>query len=435
MSLADDKKGVITSIGAFSSMRQERELPNLTNTLTSINNKRDAIPFQLDVLKSVVGTDALKQLTGELFTTFIDTAETQLKESLINQLLNENSGQNLPNFITNTGVNISVKDIDVFGKLKNNPTSDVGDLLYDNVNNNFDKRAYEAIVNAGTDVTFNNLIINYDNVTDGFKFKTTPASSSKKIGEWLGDFVNDTTIINKKEFLTKVMDTVYGTISSNQEKTKEQIYEELQIRKLIEQLLNDDDSFIIPQSDFDELLRRAQELIDGVLYYDLGCGVIGASLPLSGMTNLISQISGATDAFAVGNFVEGTIQESTVDSEDVVNENKQAIKDGFFQKIIDAISIILIEAITLTPQIRAILAISSSFNNNGIPQISRPLDDIKKFKVFIKCLLQEVKKMINEYIYELIIVFLVASLKPIIKKIIREKINQFIGILKSLIRR
>lgn len=433
MSLADDKKNVFTTIGAYSSMRQERSLPNLTNTFTSVNNKKDVVPFLLDVLKTVVGTDALKQLIGSLFTNFINNVEPQLKGSLNNQLIQENSGENLPTYFINNGITVPVKDIDVFGKFKTNPNSETGSLLYDNVNDNFDKKAYEAIVNAGTDITYNNLIINYNNNTDTFKFKPTPASSGKKIGEWLGDYVNDTVIVDKKEFLTNVMDVVYGSVSSNQEKTKEQLYEELQIQKLIDQLFEDDDSFEISQDNFDELLRRAQELVDGVLYYDLGCGVIGASLPLSGMTNLISQISGATDNFAVGNLVEGTIDESTVDSQDVVDENKQSIKDGFFQRLIKAISTILLQSITLTPQVRAILSISSAFNSNGTPQIGRPLDDMKKFKVFIKCLLRDVRKLLNEFIYKLILTFLLALLKPIIKKIIKEKINQYVGILKSLI--
>jgi len=42
-------------------------------------------------------------------------------------------------------------------------------------------------------------------------------------------------------------------------------------------------------------------------------------------------------------------------------------------------------------------------------------------------------RMINQFIFELIVSFLIAMLVPIVKRIIQEKINQYVGILKSLI--
>jgi hypothetical protein len=41
-------------------------------------------------------------------------------------------------------------------------------------------------------------------------------------------------------------------------------------------------------------------------------------------------------------------------------------------------------------------------------------------------------KMINKFIFNIVITFLMALLNPVIRKIIREKINQYVGILKSL---
>lgn len=433
MSLMDSKKSVFTTIGAYTSLKEERKLPDTTNLFPSVNNKKDVVPFLLDVMKVVVGSNALQQLTGELFTNFIDNAEPQLKVALKKQMIQYNAADGLPNYFKTTGVVVPVKNIDVYGKLKTNPSSAEGSLLYDNSTPNFDKSAYNAIVNAGTDTTYNNIIINYNATTDSFTFKPTVASSSGSIGQWLGDFIDDTVIIDKKEFLTNVMNSVYGSVTANQGKTVEQTYQELQVSKLIEQLIDDDDSFTISQEEFDSLLQKAKELVDGVVYYDMGCGIIGATLPLSGMTNLITQISGSSDSFVVGNAVNATIDESTADVQDTANENQATIKDGFFQRIIKAITNILAQALTTAPQIRALLAIISAFENNGTVKIGNPKDDLINFKIFLKCIIKEAMKMINEFIFNLVITFLVALLAPIVKTIIREKINQYIGIIKSLI--
>lgn len=434
MGLIDDKKNVFTTIGAYTSLKQEKTLPDTTNSYPSVNNKKDIVPFLLDVLKTVVGSEALKQLTGELFTNFIAGVEPQMKSSLTKQTVQYNAGDSLPTGFKTTGINVPVKDIDVYAKLKTDPASTHGDLLYDKTKPNFDSKARQAIQNAGTDTTYNNMIIKYNSSTDSFNFKPTVASSSGTIGDWMGGYIKDTVIVDKKEFLTNTMNAVYGSVTANQNKTVEQVYQELQINKLLEQLIDDDnDSFEISQNDFDALLQKAQALVDGVVYYDMGCGMIGAKLPLSDMTNFISQISGATDPFAVGNAVEATMDKSTTNVQATAAENKQTIKDGFFQRLIKAITLSLTQAVTTAPQIRTILAITSAFQNNGNVQLGKPKDDMKKNKIFIKCLTQDVMRMVIKFIFGLVVAFLVALLTPIIKKIIREKINQYIGIIKSLV--
>jgi hypothetical protein len=437
MGLIDDKKNVFTTIGAYTSFmeRSKNQKNDGTNLFPSINNKKDVVPYLLDVLKVVVGSDALKQLTGNLFVKFTDIAEPQIKETLKKQLIQHNSGSQLPNFFktTGNGIDVPVKDIDVFGKLKTNPTSSAGSLLYGSTDT-FDSKAYEAITLDGTPVEYNNVLITYNSATDKFNFKTTNASSSQNIGQWLGNYINNTIIIDKKEFLTNVMNGVYGSVTSNQNKTVEQVYNELQVSKLIDQLLQDDDSFEISQSDYDALLEKAQALVDGVVYYDMGCGIIGAKLPLDDMIDLIQQVSGSTDTFAVGNLIEGTIEKSTENIQDIQQENKETIKDGFFQRIIKMIQQILAQIITTSPQIRMLQAIISAFESpTGTPKIGDPKTDMKKFKIFIKCLIKDLMRMINQFIFELIVSFLIAMLVPIVKKLAQEKINQYVGILKSLI--
>jgi hypothetical protein len=288
-------------------------------------------------------------------------------------------------------------------------------------------------VNDGTEIVGATTIVKYNATDDTLIFKENPALGTT-IGEWVSAFIDDITIINKKEFLTKVMDSIYGSVTATQGKSIEETFEELKIKQLVNQLIDDNDSFEITQDELDGLLQQAQALVDGVVYYDMGCGLIGAVLPISGMTSLIAQISGSTDSFVVGNAVEATVDNSVIEgNEGATTENKQTIKDGFFQKLIRVITQALAEAMTTSPQMRVLFAIISAFQNNGVTKIGNPKDDLKNFKVLLNCLIKDVMKMINEFIFNLVVSYLLALIAPIIKKVIKEKINQYIRILKSLV--
>ena len=431
MSISSAKKDVFTTIGAFTSMKDKAKMPDTTNLFPSINNKKDIVPFLLDILKTVVGSMALKQLTGQLFTDFIDGVEPKAKTMLTKQMTQSNSGSAIPLQFQSTGAGYTVplKNIDAYSKFKSSPSSPTGSLLYDTSKPNFDTAMHQAILN-GT-ATFNNLKLTYNSVTDAVTFNA--AASSTSVGAWMGDYIKDAVLIDKKAFLTNTMNAIYGSVSKAQGKSVQQTYEELQISKLIEQLINDNDTFEISPADYDELLQKAQELVDGVVYYDMGCGVMGATLPLSGMTDLISQISGSTDSNFVANKVDDTIGQSTKNNPATTAQNIQTIRDGFFQRLIKAITLALSQAMTTAPQIRALLAIQSAIQNNGVAMIGKAKDDLKKFKIFLKCMIQDMMRMINEYIFNMILVFLIALLDPIIREIVKEKINSYVGIIKSFL--
>lgn len=431
MSRRDDKRSVFTTIGAYTSFMENTKLPEPQDTYTSINDtKNDIVAFLMDVIKSIVGTDGLQDVIGKLFTDFVDGAEPELKTATKNQFIKFNAGDNIPAAFTN-GVRVPVKNIDACGNLKKSGNASVDDLLHNNAVTDFNSSAYNAIVNAGTEVVYNNLKIKYDSVTDEFIFKHT--GSDATVGAWMGNYIDKTVIINKKNFLTNVMNAVYGTITAHQNKTVEEVYQELQISKLLENMINGDDTLTLNQKDFDELLEKAKNLVNGVVYYDMGCGMIGATLSLSGMTNFISQVSGMTDSHTAGNAVAATMDESLQNNATVAAANKQTIRDGFFQRLIKAFNMALTQLCTISPQIRALQAIMSAIENNGVVMMGKAKDDLKKFKVFIKCMIREAIKMIVQFIFNIAIAYLAAWLIPIVKKLIREKIIQYVGTLKSLI--
>lgn len=461
MSIRTDKQDIFTTIGAYTSLAEDiigtvgdviqkvgtvageaNEYANIgrsakddvTNIFSSINNKKDIGSFLIDILGVIVGTTGLKNLVGELFTNYADNIELSLKGIVGKQLTSFNSGNALSDYDWFVdGMNVPVKDIDVYGLFKNDPSTNAGSLLYDLDAPSFNNAAFDAIAAEGSYVDFfDNLSIRYNGNDDTFTFK--PQNSAGSVGDWVNGYVQDAPMINKKEFVSNVMDSVYGTITANSDKTTEQLFNELQIDKLLEQVIGGDESYIISEDDYASLLTKAEELYKGVIYYDMGCGIVEAELPLSAMTAFLAVVSGSTDPYETSEAIDLTVKVSYKGEDDTTgDEDEETIRNGFFARIIEFIKLELSKLLTTSPQARMLLAITSSFTNGGIPQISDPREDLKKNKAYIKCIIDDVLASLYEFMFYLIVGLLVAMLVPIIKALIVEKVELNLGSLKSLI--
>lgn len=430
MGLIDDKRNVFSTIKAYTSLKSDKEMPVLNDILPSVDNKKDVGSFLVDALGVVVGTAALKKLTGELFSDLADKIEPKLKSSMKKQLTDFNSGDVLPESFTADGMSIPIKTIDLEGKFKNSPQSPTGSLLYDVNVHSFDNTSYTAIQTEGTFVEYGNTQIKFDPDLDNFVFK--PTNPSQNVGDYLSGYVDNATFINKQEFSTKIMDKMFGSISSNENKSVEEIYNELQTDELIQKFINGDDDLEISQNDYARLLKKAEELKNGATSYDMGCGIIESKLNLDDLSDLIGVISCSTDPNEIANKIDDALM-SSFDNTDTSDENAETIRNGFFAKLIQFLQNELSKLLVTSPQARMLLAVSSSFQNGGIPDIGDIKDDMKKYKAFIKCIIKDALAILYEYMFDMIVLELVWLLIPIIKTITEEKINAYIGVIKSLI--
>ena len=76
----------------------------------------------------------------------------------------------------------------------------------------------------------------------------------------------------------------------------------------------------------------------------------------------------------------------------------------------------------------------SGFKNNDIPQLGNPIDDIKNNINTIKCLANNARSTLIEFIFNLVKKELIKLIIPVSKIILKEKINQYLGIIQSLLR-
>jgi hypothetical protein len=437
MGLIDDKKSIINQIGVFTSIGKKVDLPDNNDTLPSLNNKNEPIPFMLDMLTVMIGSTALERATGEVMTSFVRKSEPQLKTSLTKQSTTHNSDKQLSSGFA-AGYSIPMQSVDVNGKLKTDPSSSTGSVIYGDNANNFDKSVYNSVQNPGTDITHGSgngaIKLNYDKTTD--KVKISPVNASQTIGSFTTSFIGGMTIINEKEFTSKVVDAIFGTVSTAQKKPLTQIKKEEIFNKTLEKISNGDESLDLSQDELYAIDILSQEKSSGKAKVDVGCSIIDSDVSIDDLKNLISGNTGTTDPVTIGrnfgNLIDNSFGKNPTQTNPV---NKNAIKDGFFKRLIDTIKNIIVESVTATPQIRILLAIVGGLKNNDdiSGSLGSPTEDIKDQKNLIKCLTDSATESLNEFIFNLVKTELIKLIVPVATLILREKIKAFINILKSLV--
>lgn len=431
MGLIDDKKNIFTDLAALDSIEGSIQIPEEFNSIASINNSKEILPFLLDLLTVLIGSQVLENVLGELLTSFIRDIEPDLKDELKKQTALVNSDNTLPASFT-SGYKVKVNKIDPFQKLRVDPSSQTGSLLYPSAVNDFDKKAYSAIINPGNVETFGNLNIEYDEDTDEFIF--TPANSSQSSRDFFDDYIDDLILVNESEFNTNILDIVFGTIKKQQNKSLEQVINEEKIRKTLEKVINDNsEGFDLSDDEINQIQEDSENLVNGVNKVDVGCTKLNAELSINQIEDLVGVVTGSSDPLLVGNTYSSTLLNTFDDNENVIVEDENAIKDGFLKRIINAILDYLARIMFLTPQVRTLFAIHSAIKNNGVVSINNPETDIRNKKNLIRCLVNRIKSLINEFIFNLVKKELLNLIIPISKIILREKINAYLAIIRSLI--
>lgn len=438
MGLIDDKKNVFTEIGAYNSLREQQNLPDNTNAFSSINNSNDSSGYLVDLLKLINGSEAVKKSTGQMFTDVLQKVQPDLKTQLKKQAITPSSNNSLPSDFKNNGYTVQLSDIDMYGKYKTNPNSDAGNLLYNKQPNDFDFNVQQAIANPNTDVTYNNtMIINYNDHLDAITVKPTPSSSSNNIGNFLMLFIDGLILFSIKELVTKILNSLFGTVTIEQKKTKAQLITEIKNDTLIQKIIDNNTDLTINNSELRDIENKSDELSNGVSYNDVGCGILSLNLSFSGLTSAVNTISGSTDPTLISNTLDNTIT-STLNNNNNSNtatENQQTIRDGFFTKIIKLIILTVTQSVSTTPQIKLLQILISKLNNNGQSNINgNPENDIKNNSILINCVSNTVKSAINKFLFDTIKKAMLALIIPAARKIANERINNYTGIIQSLLK-
>ena len=168
---------------------------------------------------------------------------------------------------------------------------------------------------------------------------------------------------------------------------------------------------------------------NGTAYIDLGCGYEANEITLDTLSTTISAITTTSDPYSIGNSFN-----SLIDSGSDSVENNRTKKDNFLKRIIKAIQKQILNSTTLSPQMRTLNIILSGIKNNGDISSNSVKDDINNNKNLFKCISKRISSMINEFIFNFVKKELQEILIPVAKKIAMEKLNQYLALIKSLVK-
>lgn len=420
MSLIGRKKDIFTTISSIKSFNENDRKVRTNDSLSSLTNKKDSLSFLLDLISILIGSGGFIKLIGGLFSNVFDEAQPLIKIQILNNLTTPLSNKELNTTPFNTGILLPVSYIDVFNKLKTDPSTDIGNLIYNNSTIDFDYDLYDAINNPNVDKIIGNIIVKYIQVTDEFLIRAVDLNQT--VFEFNEEYMNDN-IVHKNEFITNVIDNIFGIKTSSQNKSLNQITKELILKAKIEKINNEEDVLISP-NELDNIETSSKQIKDGVNNIDLGCGIYQSSITINNLTDLINNVQDS-DVNTVSNEFSNLFDESFE-----IDNNSDTAKDNFSRKIINGFELELTKSFFLNPKSLILNYINQKIVDGEINNNTENI--IENNKKTIGCISGKTKEVVNKFIFNLVKSELNNLIKPFVKMIIKEKINQYSGILRSL---
>lgn len=424
MALINRKKNIFNTIGSIKSLDSNKKRTD--NTLSSLNNKNNPQAFLMDLLVVLVGSAGLFVFIGKIISNLFDKTKTPVNEAILNKSNTIHSDTPISNTNFKNGITVKVSDIDLFNKFKINPNSSQGEKIYDIDYNDsdkfFDYKLYQIINGLNTDNTIGNINVIYNNDNDSLFISAIDTNNTYY--EFNENYLNNDNNITKKTFTNNVIDSIFGVNNKTGNKTKEQIIRELEYKKKLEKISNNL-SFELSDSEIKDIEFNAENLKNGVKYNDWCCGYYESNISENTLKDLLNNID--DDEYDLSTSLNNIFNESMGDN----NSNKDASKDNFAKDVVRKSDSEIINSFLLTPKMMIYDKIKQKINKDTID------NNFDNFLVenddTIKCISNKTRNIINESLFGLVKKELNNLIVPYAKSLLKEKSNQYISILKSLV--
>jgi hypothetical protein len=128
MAIIDQKSDIFGNIAASRVLGEGLPKLKTNSSFPSINNDGDTVAFLVDLLKSLVGLEGLREVIVDTLAYNLDGMEEKIKTAMkqsLKELVNCGVDPSIPDYIKSNGVGIvtEVNKIDFFDILKTDPTT------------------------------------------------------------------------------------------------------------------------------------------------------------------------------------------------------------------------------------------------------------------------------------------------------------------------
>lgn len=413
MSIIDKKRKVFGNIAAMRTLTEGLPQLKLSSSFPSINNGGNSITFLTDLIKSLIGYEALVGTVVDILTHSLAQIEKDIKIALKQELKNIVScgvDPSIPAFLSTTGIVIEVSKVDYLDLFKVDPNSPNGKLLYNDVtsplsnSSDFNTFLYDVIQNDGTPMVWANVLeITFNSVgtpNNTFTIKKAPAFTGT-LTDLNNKFIDSLTLFNAENIVNRIIDIIFGSISVSLNKTKKQLEKEAAINNVVDCMVNADEGDTIDDNYFtftnEEVYIHQQEADlrqKGITKLEC-CNKIAASVPVSMLTGFTAEMSGATTTQdkkeVITKNLTAMADQNTVNSPNQVDH--VSIKLNFFQQIINNL-IKAIIGIILSPKVVLIFLINYKIIYGTTASFDGPVDFIKKNKNLFHSMMKKISAMI-----------------------------------------
>jgi hypothetical protein len=409
----------------------------LTNSLPSINNLLNAIAFLLDLIKTIVGVDALKEKLVEILSYEVEGFELAIKKilkSIIKEVFSCGISPTIPQDLINIGLDFDLERIDIFSILKIDPQSIEGSIVFvqpnpiTGVGNDFNYFLSETIQSGfGVPNLWKTILIvtyNQSGIIDGqlknnvINVKIHPSYTSKTIFQFLNDFIDSIRFLPESTLTPKVIDNVFGTISSAVSKSLSEIKKDSEFEEIVDKILsksNDveteiDNTYLeFSNEEKFRIEQRASLLSNGVTILE-ECQSTPSKISLSSLQDLVSSLSGVTTAGERKVILSQKLDKMAIEStSNIDRENKKIGELAFFLKLIKGLIMVILKSV-VGPAVVLIISLYLKLAYGFLN-----FNDLKEFiKNNLKFYTDLIKKIIVETIQRVLITFLINILKELI---------------------
>jgi hypothetical protein len=419
MSVKDKKQKVFGEIAAAKTLTTG--LPKLknTNSFPSVNNGNDIILFLSDLVKSLVGQKEFVNVIVETLTKYLDKIEKGLKITIKTSLRNMVScgvNPSIPDFLksTGSGIVIPVDKIDFFDQLKIDPNTSVGRLYYTDItsvltsSSDFNTFLYGVIQDPNVTHTWQNILtVNFQEngsatiPNNSLIIKSHSSYDNKSINNFNDDYVNSLTVIDGKDVINKLIDLLFGSISFQTNKTRQQLEKEAEINDIIDRLANadandeiNDDYFIFNNAEVARQQEIANNRRNGIIRVKTETE-FNATMPIEELNTFTDEYNQSSTLVEKRTAITNSINSmaDNLAEQTPENQNRQTVKISFVSDMIKSL-IKSIANILISPKIIIIFLINFKIVFGLDAEYTDAKDFIKKNRNLFTSVFKDITQII-----------------------------------------
>ena len=447
MSILAQKQRIFGQIAAARTLTDGLPKLKTSSSFPSINNNGDTITFLCDLIKSLIGYEALQQTISETLTYSLKELEKEIKISLkdeIKSIVNCGINPSLPNFIKSDGdgINISVNQIDFTNLMLTDPKSIVGKTLYSDITANlidssdFNTFLYQTIQNDGSvehwknilTFSFNSIDVSGIKPNNTLNIKANSTYDAKSLTDLNNNFIDSLTLFSTEDIFTRLIENVFGTLSSTIGKSLTQLQNESKINTVIGKISNSNSNDVINNSYFtfsnaENAAHQAEAVAKKAGTKTITTtGPKATSISFQTVQDMHSSISGAKTTFDKNVAVTTSLNQMGNQVASYTNNpiDHQAVKLNFIQELINNLIKVVVNTI-LSPKVITLFLINFKIIYGPNSTYTDAIDFLKQNKNFIHNMTKRIGGLIIRILLQLALKELT---KLISEAIIKQQIDK-----------